>query len=273
MRYLSLKYGYAVCAALLISCLHLQAGAVKVTDYSQPYMEQSLGSNDMTAIVQDQDGFIWVATHNELARFDGHSFVPVASERSSDIFHGGNLVNTMKITSDDILLIGTSRGFFRYDIRNDRLVHTEKTDSLKIFAMEHTAEKDCWFVNSDKGLLLYDSPADRFTLLRQYVPAAVDEPLTSLKSFQISRDGCLYFSDSRYLMKLSHDMSRTDTLCTWKGDSWRAEVHPPYMFLYDRKQLVVSDMSLNGSHGYLSLGRFRHFRYQGERDRKGDICR
>ena len=247
MRYLSLKYGYAVCAALLILCLQLHAAAVEVTDYSQPYMEQSLGSNDMTAIVQDQDGFIWVATHNELARFDGHSFVPVASDRSSEIFHGGNLVNTMKITSDDILLIGTSRGFFRYDIRNDRLAHTEKTDSLKIFAMEHAGEKDCWFVNSDKGLLLYDSPTDTFTLLREYLPAAVDEPLTSLKSFQIGLDGCLYFSDSRYLMKLSHDMSRTDTLCTWKGDSWRAEVHPPRMFLYDRKQLVVSDMSLNDS--------------------------
>ena len=240
MRYFSPGYSFIIQVMLLISCI--SAGAVKVTDYSQPYMEQSLGSNDMTAITQDSAGFIWVATHNELARFDGYSFVPVPSDLSSEIFRGENLVNAMRATAHDTLLIGTSRGLFIYDIRDGRLIHAADSDSLKIFAIEQSIQNSCWLMNSDKGLLRYDSVAGKLVFLREYMPVG-DVPLTSLKSFQMGQDSCLYFSDSRYLMKMSQDMLRTDTLRVWKGDSWRAEVHPPHMFLYDRKRLVVSDMS------------------------------
>src|SRR5689334_6897634 len=70
--------------------------------------EDSLPQNTVTAMVQTQDGFLWIGTYSGLARFDGLHFTVfsennapgLASSRVTSLFEG----------DDGTLWIGHERG-------------------------------------------------------------------------------------------------------------------------------------------------------------------
>jgi len=114
---LSKKSGLPIILLLLLFlCIHLHAldPNKKLTDYMLTVltMRDGLPQNTTLSVVQTRDGYIWIGTHEGLARFDGVTFTPF------------NKVNTPEITNNSILTIiedrqgnlwsGTPNGLLRY---------------------------------------------------------------------------------------------------------------------------------------------------------------
>lgn len=70
--------------------------------------EDGLPSNDIFDIAQTPDGFIWLATDNGLARFDGVSFKVFDRTNTPELTR--NLVRKLFVASDGTLYIGMSGG-------------------------------------------------------------------------------------------------------------------------------------------------------------------
>ena len=62
---------------LQLFCLTIRAGTTNLPDYfTRVWQTQDgLPNNAVTAIVQTRDGYLWLATYDGLARFDGVNFV------------------------------------------------------------------------------------------------------------------------------------------------------------------------------------------------------
>lgn len=85
-------------------------------------VEQGLSQNTVHDLLQDRQGFLWVATQNGLTRFDGHEtrvFRPQPGEPDSI---PGNYVQAIELDGDGELWVGTLEGLARLrpqDLRFD----------------------------------------------------------------------------------------------------------------------------------------------------------
>ncbi|HEV2102389.1 MAG TPA: two-component regulator propeller domain-containing protein, partial [Candidatus Acidoferrum sp.] len=71
-----------------------------------------LPENDVRAILQTKDGYIWLGTEEGLIRFDGVHFT-VFDHRNTPVLPD-NLISALAETPDGSLWIGTSSAFLRY---------------------------------------------------------------------------------------------------------------------------------------------------------------
>ena len=71
--------------------------------------EQGLPSNWIQTVLQTSDGFLWVGTHNGLARFDGVNFISYQRPRLP-----GNDCRLLLESRDGTLWIGTTGGLAKY---------------------------------------------------------------------------------------------------------------------------------------------------------------
>ena len=78
-----------------LSCTEVLFAAT-VTDYRRPRYGQPLSNNNITALARDPLGFLWVASRGELARFDGLSYHPLDGMSGTELFEGGNIVQSME---------------------------------------------------------------------------------------------------------------------------------------------------------------------------------
>src|ERR1700679_3845389 len=69
--------------------------------------EDGLGANIISDILQARDGFLWIATHQGLTRFDGQHFTRVPGVKMNIYIH------SMAEGPDGDLWLGTQAGVFR----------------------------------------------------------------------------------------------------------------------------------------------------------------
>jgi ligand-binding sensor domain-containing protein len=118
------------CAALVAApAAALASGpAWRLSDYTRESwkMTEGLPQDSITAIRQTRDGYLWLATLDGLARFDGVRFHTVNLIREAGI--GANVVTALAEDAGGTLWIGTRDGLVEY--RNGRFVLSGATAAL-----------------------------------------------------------------------------------------------------------------------------------------------
>ena len=76
---------------------------------------EGLPANEVSAVMQDRRGFLWVGTFGGLARFDGATFTTFLHDPSDTLSLGENTVNALLEDRDGRIWIGTEGGLDRFD--------------------------------------------------------------------------------------------------------------------------------------------------------------
>lgn len=151
----------------------LGAAPVSETDDKAAFtvlsIKDGLSNASVSGIVQDSQGFIWLATQGGLNRYDGSEFKIFENEPFNTDSLSGDLIQTIFLDAGDILWIGTYSGLNRLDIRTNQIRHyrysTEKSDSLSndlIIAIARDARGALW-VGTLNGLCRLDEATGTFT--------------------------------------------------------------------------------------------------------------
>jgi ligand-binding sensor domain-containing protein len=61
----------------------------------QPESDEGLPDNNVCGVAQTPDGYLWVATHGGLVRFDGERFQEFSAANSSNVVHSFLMVLVM----------------------------------------------------------------------------------------------------------------------------------------------------------------------------------
>lgn len=72
--------------------------------------KQGLSENMVNDIVQDQNGFIWMATNDGLNRYDGYSMIHYRYDAQDPNSISSNVLHSLAVAKDSTIWIGTSEG-------------------------------------------------------------------------------------------------------------------------------------------------------------------
>lgn len=82
-------------------------------------IEDGLSHTTVPSITQDSLGYIWVATHDGLNRYDGHSFRTYRSESGDSLSLPDNVVKRLEIDARGNLWVLSHASLARYDRKHD----------------------------------------------------------------------------------------------------------------------------------------------------------
>jgi ligand-binding sensor domain-containing protein len=134
-------------------------------------VEQGLASNLVYAIVQDNNGFIWIATDRGLNRFDGRNLTLFApnSGRYSVSHHR---TQCLVLADGGNVWTGTSDGLNIYNVQTDSVIKVrDNTTPLKlkyndITVLAQSADKSkIWMGTYGNGVHFYENSKSEFSVL------------------------------------------------------------------------------------------------------------
>lgn len=153
---------------LLLFCLSL----LTTHGAAQPYtlrhlgIEDGLSNNYVTDIVQDNQGYLWIATEAGLNRFNGKDFT-VYNTNNSDI--AGDALSTLLYDKEENeLWIGTKTGVCVLDCTTQQFRTIEALDSIgmdNIVSLAFATDGGIWIANHYHRIAHYDKKSREITVL------------------------------------------------------------------------------------------------------------
>ena len=113
--------------------------------------ENGLPQNTVRSILQTQDGYLWIATDNGLARFDGVRFTVFNKTNTKEI-QGSRFISLCESASGDLWAVTLDGGGVRYrNGRFDTFTTTEGLLSNIVMPVDEDNDGTIWFYH-EKGL-------------------------------------------------------------------------------------------------------------------------
>ena len=123
-------------ACLLLSMVSLQALAQEARRRFDPV--PGVPTSEVSALVEDDSGFIWLGGDDGVARFDGRRLEPVAPRDAL------GAANDLALQDGRYLWIAADRGLWRQDLRAERLVEVPCTADTTRFEQLEIAAGHVW---------------------------------------------------------------------------------------------------------------------------------
>ncbi len=123
-------------------------------------------------IIQDKQGFIWIATGDGLNRYDGNEFVHYRSDAFDPHTVAHNFIRNLFIDNSGTLWVGTDDGLSRYnnELDNfDNFTHDENNDESltdNIVWEVYQDNKGIIWVATELGLHKYNAGTETFTAIK-----------------------------------------------------------------------------------------------------------
>lgn len=112
----------------LLLCLFLAAvsnsyagGTPDVLTFKNLSINDGLSNLNVTAIVEDNLGYMWIGTRRGLNRFNGYEFDHFFIDADDPSSLPSNNINTLYTANDGVIYIGTTNGLGFYDNRIDKI--------------------------------------------------------------------------------------------------------------------------------------------------------
>ena len=188
--------------------------------------EQGLPQNSVNAILQDRQGYLWIATFGGLARFDGERFT-VFDSLNTPYFSGRQILSLYESRSGALWAGTVAGGLIRME-RGAAGVYTEREGLPSNFvnSIRGDTQGNIW-VNTSGGVARFDGaklhayPAHRGHAVREFYLQA--------------RDGGMWFRSGQEVLRFGPD-----------GSVKSLNVHKPSVFLVNETRdgsvwIVVRD--------------------------------
>lgn len=123
-------------------------------------------------IIQDQQGFIWLATENGLYRYDSYVFKTYRKNNNDSTSLIDNLISVLFVDSDGMLWIGTHKGISvynrDYDSFTSYLLENGKTESQSnhISCIAEDSEKQIYIGLQDGRIFTYNTKTKSFNKIK-----------------------------------------------------------------------------------------------------------
>jgi ligand-binding sensor domain-containing protein/two-component sensor histidine kinase len=151
---------YVLIFLLLCACSKIQAQPPELK-FRHLDIPDGLPSDQISAIVKDKAGYMWIATNEGLCRYDGTSIVVFRNTLSDTNTLPDNFITSLVISKDDRLFIGTSKGVYEYNYKANKFTRlTEPGEKKpgerlrKIFLLD--SKNNLWIFESGLPLLVYN---------------------------------------------------------------------------------------------------------------------
>jgi ligand-binding sensor domain-containing protein/signal transduction histidine kinase len=119
-----ISLSYQIVLILLASICSVQAQpTASIIRYRHFTINDNLSHNNVTSLIQDQYGYIWIGTFNGLNRFDGYQFTHYKNNPADTNSISSNTITSLLLDSKGYIWVGTNNGLNRYDPKTETFIH------------------------------------------------------------------------------------------------------------------------------------------------------
>ena len=190
---------------LLLACLPMSA---TTADMSKPISQwarevwttrDGLPHNQVNAIVQTPDGYLWFATWEGLARYNGIEFQRYDRSNVPELRDNG--IRNLSVARDGSLLLATSRGGLTilHDGHWRTLTHANGLAEDELVAVQDDAQHRIWVATESAGLDRIDGTRIRHFGRTDGLPSDV------LNALLTGRDGSMWVGTANGLARIVDD--------------------------------------------------------------------
>lgn len=142
-----------------ITYMALFIGILCHAQHLRNYEYAELTSGRINALIQDADGYIWVATENGLNRFDGWNVKSYLFDKNDSTSLRNNIVQFLYVDKNEDLWIGSGSGLQRYSSYSDSFENVRFVDAEKPSVMDMTelSNGEIWAVTNGYGVYRIDA--------------------------------------------------------------------------------------------------------------------
>ncbi len=178
--------------------------AIQAADFKFQHLNTSYGlpNQQVEAIVQDQDGYIWIGTRNGLAKFDGYNvetYYHVEGQYNS-LVH--NFVHGLFVDSKHRLWVSTENGVSRYRPETDDF---HSYYNVRGYCTSFVETNDGRVMTGYGQLFAYDEHVDSFLV----IPSLNAGTIASLSK---DKTGNIYVSASQMIFSLDASLTKIQPL-------------------------------------------------------------
>ncbi|GGI74458.1 hybrid sensor histidine kinase/response regulator [Shewanella hanedai] len=151
---------------LLLSCILTLLPTILLAVESSIHLDNmskrdGLSDGTINAIVQDHQGFIWIATENGLNRYDGAQVKYFKHDSYDESSISSNKVRSLLKDSNDILWVGTTSGLNKYNPYSETFKHYNFSgNNVLNYVSVNTISEDglgnIWIGTMDQGVYRID---------------------------------------------------------------------------------------------------------------------
>jgi PAS domain S-box-containing protein len=134
-----------------------------VTRFERLGLEDGLSQGTVYSILQDSQGFLWVATQDGLNKYDGYTFTVHRHDPADPASLSSNVIYVILEDSDDDLWLGTDRGLVRFDKRSEVFTPygseqegQPSLDQVMVRALLEDSQGMLWIGTTAQGLYRLD---------------------------------------------------------------------------------------------------------------------
>ena len=190
-------------------------------------VKDGLSQHDVSKVLQDSEGFIWIATYDGLNRYDGYRIENFFHDNNNMASLSSNRIRTLFEDQKKRIWIGTDGyGLNYYSLENGKTVRIKAPNNYDIINDIQQNSKGEILVASSQGLFKVLENEKSFSV------EIIQTPLTGLdiKKIKILKNGDIFFTtdigvwlyqnNSYKLIKGSNHISFNTIIETLKGEIW-----------------------------------------------------
>ena len=197
-----------------------------------------LSQNNVFDIVQDHDGFIWIATEDGLNRYDGKNFVHYRKNIENPNSIANNFIRKVFVDTDGVLWVGTAKGLSKYNVvldNFDNYYHENgNNESLKddtIWDIYQDKTKNIW-VSTTNGIHKFDQDNNHFKQIKIH---GLEDELKEIKTIHQDLKGNFWFgSYDNGIFLVNENLNYAESLQK-KNNKFRITI--PAKSLFDIKEI------------------------------------
>lgn len=129
-------------------------------------LADGLSQSGIYSIVQDPQGFLWLATEDGLNRYDGYEFAVFRPNPADPASLSDGFVQTLLVDRDGRLWVGTNSGLDRFDPLTGTFSHVSRelgVGPIDVLSLHQDAGGSVWIGTHGDGLLRLDAVASGIT--------------------------------------------------------------------------------------------------------------
>lgn len=206
---------------LLRFLLFALTGAVQAQfnySFEQLSVDEGLKNSRVVSVVQDREGFMWLATHNGLDKFNGADIRHYSLSSPDGLFTNDDIINCLVLSDKYDILCGTKNGnLYAYNRQADeyyKVLPFEHSDALfNIYAILSEDEDNIW-IGTTGGLYHFDTKSSEISAVEQISQSVNDIIACDANHLWVGTVNGLYLLDkqTKEMVGLTSDAQLTQTL-------------------------------------------------------------
>ncbi len=198
-------------------------------EFSHITTEEGLSYNNITQIIQDSKGFLWISTFNGLNRYEGYNFKIYLPDNSDPNSISSQSISNILEDREGYIWVGTTDGLNKYNwktekfkrYRNDPQVFSSLSNSL-VYSVFEDDNGTIW-IGTLNGLNKYNRDKNNFTVFKKVSDRFNPDSLNSVVSIEEDNEGNLWLGTWNGLTIMKKDGKILKTFFSQPSDAKKFE--------------------------------------------------